>query len=132
MNPAVALNLGNNLQRLNAVYQGYVEALYWTDTGDNDSDIPTDSLMASEVQFGIMLECADFLAQCDSLGLLGRYDASGHTWAEFGHDFWLTRNGHGAGFWDRNLGDLGDELTELAKTWGSVGTYLGDDGQVWV
>lgn len=39
-------------------------------------------------------------------------------WA--GHDFWLTRNGHGAGFWDRGLGALGDRLTAAAKTYGSA------------
>ena len=35
-------------------------------------------------------------------------------WEQFIHDYWLTRNRHGAGFWDRGLGDLGDRLTELA------------------
>ena len=24
------------------------------------------------------------------------------------HDFWLTRNGHSTGFWDRGTGALGD------------------------
>lgn len=35
-------------------------------------------------------------------------------WApeQVGHDLWLTRNHHGAGFWDRNLPN-GDALTEL-------------------
>lgn len=32
-----------------------------------------------------------------------------------GHDFWLTRNGSGVGFWDRGLGDIGDRLTDIAK-----------------
>lgn len=35
-----------------------------------------------------------------------------------GHDFCLTRNGHGAGFWDRGLGHLGDYLTEACKGYG--------------
>ena len=30
---------------------------------------------------------------------------------QIGHDFWLTRNGHGAGFWDRGLGETGKKLT---------------------
>lgn len=34
------------------------------------------------------------------------------------HDFALTRNGHGAGFWDRGLGEVGDRLTEAAKAHG--------------
>jgi hypothetical protein len=27
-----------------------------------------------------------------------------------GIDFWLTRNRHGAGYWDRGLGITGDKL----------------------
>jgi hypothetical protein len=39
-----------------------------------------------------------------------RYDANG----SFGHDFYLTREHHGAGFWDRGLGELGRYLTDIA------------------
>lgn len=36
-----------------------------------------------------------------------------------GHDFWLTRNGHGAGFWDRGMpGTLGKELSDAAHRQG--------------
>lgn len=40
--------------------------------------------------------------------------------SQFGHDFWLTRNGHGSGFWDREeiWGDCADFLSELAKSSG--------------
>lgn len=38
----------------------------------------------------------------------------------FGHDFYLTREGHGAGFWDRGLGELGDYLTKITKAYGSA------------
>lgn len=37
-----------------------------------------------------------------------------------GHDLWLTRSGHGCGYWDRGLGELGDRLTEAAKAMGSA------------
>lgn len=33
-----------------------------------------------------------------------------------GHDAWLSAVGHGTGFWDRDLGALGDRLNEAAKT----------------
>jgi hypothetical protein len=33
---------------------------------------------------------------------------------QIGHDLWLTRNGHGAGFWDRDK-PFKKELTELCK-----------------
>lgn len=47
-----------------------------------------------------------------------------------GHDFWLTRNGHGAGFWDRGLGATGDRLTEAANAYGSADLYVDDSGSV--
>lgn len=40
-----------------------------------------------------------------------------------GHDFWLTRNGHGTGFWDRDdLEDsgVGDRLAEACKKYNEV------------
>lgn len=38
-----------------------------------------------------------------------------------GHDFWLTRNHHGAGFWDRGMPDaLGKALTEAAHGYAGV------------
>jgi hypothetical protein len=48
----------------------------------------------------------------------------------FGHDFWLTRNGHGAGFWDRGLGALGDRLTDASKPYGEVNLWVDADGSV--
>lgn len=55
---------------------------------------------------------------------------------QIGHDFWLTRNGHGAGFWDRfstGLGaSFGRHLTENAKPYGESHIYAGDDGKVYV
>ena len=51
-----------------------------------------------------------------------------------GHDFALTRNGHGTGFWDRPEvygQDAADRLTNLAHKAGEVELYLGDDGRVY-
>ena len=36
-----------------------------------------------------------------------------------GHDFALTRNGHGTGFWDRGLGRIGDMLSNECKPYGT-------------
>lgn len=47
-----------------------------------------------------------------------------------GHDFWLTRNGHGAGFWDRGLGRIGDKLTAIAKSFGAVDLFVDDKKQI--
>lgn len=52
------------------------------------------------------------------------------------HDFLLTRNHHGAGFWDGDYEQyqegLGDTLTKLADTFGEITAYNGDDGKVYI
>lgn len=49
---------------------------------------------------------------------------SGHTadaWGnidkieQIGHDYVLTTGGHGVGFWDRGLGELGDKLSDVCR-----------------
>lgn len=50
--------------------------------------------------------------------------------AQVGHDFWLTRNHHGAGFWDRGLGAAGERLTKAASVYGEVYLYPTGDGAV--
>lgn len=48
------------------------------------------------------------------------------------HDFWLTRNGHGAGFWDGDYSEVvdgrevGDILSELAHSFGLCGLEVRD------
>ena len=42
-----------------------------------------------------------------------------------------TRNGHGAGFWDRGK-PYGDELSEISKSFGNAWIYLGDDDKVYL
>lgn len=52
-----------------------------------------------------------------------------------GHDFWLTRNGHGAGFWDRPeiYGEQNaDILTRMAKVAGTQNPVVGDDGLIYL
>lgn len=74
-------------------------------------------------------DCEDF--QVANQGLLTTVYATAHYSAwQAGHDFWLTRNGHGAGFWDRGLGAIGDELTAAANVYGSVDLYV-NNGKVW-
>jgi len=47
-----------------------------------------------------------------------------------GHDFWLTRNHHGAGFWDGDWPE-GERLTEASQAYREVNLYIGDDGKIY-
>jgi hypothetical protein len=46
------------------------------------------------------------------------------------HDFWLTRNGHGAGFWDGDWPEGGERLTAICKGFGECHLYVGDDDRI--
>lgn len=64
------------------------------------------------------------------------YDPSKGTPYDYaGHDLWLTRNGHGAGFWDRGLDELGKRLASYCgwgTEFGEVNLYLGDDLKIYI
>ena len=52
--------------------------------------------------------------------------------ASAGHDFWLTRCGHGAGFWDGDWNEPhASALDALSKQFGNVDLYVGDDGKIY-
>ncbi|MDH1266753.1 hypothetical protein N5C81_03870 [Rhizobium pusense] len=49
-----------------------------------------------------------------------------------GHDFWLTRCDHGAGFWDGDWPEpAASALTEASKEFGNIDLYVGDGGQIY-
>lgn len=48
-------------------------------------------------------------------------------WTQVGIDFSFTRNRHGAGFWDRGAGAVGDRLTEASRPWGEVNVFIDDE-----
>jgi len=112
---------------------GYVECAFWAST-DEDGE-PLDRVhraedLAPEAATSMRAEVRDFLDLLEREGLDWRAEMDAH---RLGFDFWLTRNRHGAGFWDRGYADsLGDRLTELAHAAGESYLYVGDDGQVWV
>jgi len=53
------------------------------------------------------------------------------------YDFWLTRRGHGAGFWDGDYGDamddeLGELLTEKCKEFPSQDVIVMENGRLFI
>lgn len=74
-------------------------------------------------------ECQDFVNA--NFNDIEEFMGKGYNLEAVGHDLWLTRNGHGAGFWDRGAGAVGNRLTVAAKAEGSRDLCLGDDGKVY-
>ncbi len=116
----------------------YIEAALWSST-DDDGD-PLDANygiedIADETLAGIDEECMQF--QTDNADLLEEayalYPRKGWSgYAQAGHDFWLTRNHHGAGFWDRGIGEVGDKLTKASHKARERYIYVGDDGKLYI
>ena len=110
----------------------YLETALWSSTICSDDDKDGDSYddwysvndFAPEAIEQADKELADFELEAESL--LSDDDRSQNV----GHDFWLTRNGHGAGFWDGDY-ENGDALTELCRPYGSCNIYIGDGNQLY-
>ena len=77
-------------------------------------------------------ECDDFFDYIEEKGWYSRAEElQGDD--RIAHDFWLTRNGHGAGFWDGDYGDfVGGELTRIAKRFSEQTVLVNLDGSIGV
>lgn len=118
--------------KLDVVYsnhylRGYLEAAIWTDEEELRSDlneyVSIDDL-SEEAIADALTDVNTFIEKAGDL-IVGMEPN------QVGHDLWLTRNSHGAGFWDRGLGEVGDKLSEIAREMGGKDIYMGDDGKLY-
>ena len=111
------------------IFDAYLECALWSSTDYNgdplDDNYGNDDIALDQIK-PLRDEVCDFID-----GNAALLDASGLSPDQIGYDFWLTRNGHGAGFWDRGLGDIGRKLADAAQVYGSVDLYVGDDGKLY-
>jgi hypothetical protein len=127
---------GPNNDYLFFAFRQYVETLLWSETDTRpedeegadprplDEDYSADDINVGALE-ALRVDVDDFVrAQWADLQDMDAEQA--------GHDFALTRNSHGAGFWDRGLGERGDRLTRACEPYGEISLYIGDDGEVYV
>jgi len=106
----------------------------------NEDDVPLFTLRSKYTRHDlhheslarIWKECSVFREEHEGLIIGGRVrsDPINRTDMQFaGEDFWLTRTGAGAGFWD---GDWfhGEVLTVACEAYGAPDFYVGDDGKI--
>ena len=107
----------------------YIETALWSSTdfeGEPLDDLYTVDDIAPEALKTMKKDCYDFIQAAETRHI--NMDETDHP----GHDFWLTRNRHGAGFWDGAYPKYGDQLTDLAHAFGDCDLYVGDDGQLYI
>jgi hypothetical protein len=123
-----------DVYKLDAFTRQFLETALWAECDHDKEDSPpldqdwdiTD--FSEETILKLKKDCDDFVES--NRELLDEVSDTFHVDnGQHGHDFWLTRNGHGAGFWDRSYGTMGEELTEACKAYGSVFLYI-QDGKV--
>lgn len=108
------------LASLDAFTTAYIECALWssTDESNDAGGEPLDSNYGPEHL--TLAALREMIADCKAFLELHGLHLYGIDAAQAGHDFWLTRNGHGAGFWDRGLGEQGETLSRAAESFGSV------------
>lgn len=108
--------------KLDNFTRAYLECALWSSTDEKDrplddrfevEDIAESALKSARE------DCEAFQhREAEALKACGANDEQN------GHDFWLTRNRHGAGFWDRGYPEpFASKLTEAAHVYGSVDLY---------
>ena len=115
----------------------YIETLLWSETNDDceplDEEYTADDITEESME-SVKSDCHRF------------YDKFNDTWQDkylrsneysddeyAGYDFLLTRNGHGAGFWDGDWEEpIATQLTERSKEFGETNLLVGDDGKLYV
>lgn len=113
-------------EAIQEIYQGYIEAVYWLNDDEQELGM-SDAELSDNAKKAIYKDCTNFFDKAWSLLYKDEYNFE---LDQAGHDFYLTRNGHGVGFWDRGLDELGDKLTVIAKSFGQDEYYLSDDNEI--
>lgn len=132
------------------VTNSYLETAVWSsnDWSDFDDDCdnprPLDENYDSDdftgkARAAAESDCRRFLDLLESTpcdGYDNLYDAAESVIGDdhIGHDFWLTRNGHGAGFWDGDYADFGDAICDVLYAefgrYAELNIFVDSDGQL--
>lgn len=116
---------------MTTVCEHYLICALWSSIGDDGE--PLDDCLdisdfAREAIERAELHCAYFLDRAGPW-----ISDEDQTEEQIGHDLWLTRNGHGTGFLDRDLpNSRGEILSKICKTMGECDAYVGDDGRIYL
>jgi hypothetical protein len=102
----------------------YIECALWAE--DDESDSWAQAVLSDDARATLCNDASkfydahesDILAYCEGVAIAG-------------HDLWLTRRGHGCGFWE-NSDDVSSRLDNAAKALGDCELYVGEDGAIHV
>ena len=104
---------------------GYIECAVWSSTDDNGEPLDCGKYdVSAQFKRIARADCLRFIKAnlVDLEAFAEQYSVDPSCG---GHDFWLTRNRHGVGFWDRGLEpELSKRLTDAAHAEGELYLYV--------
>lgn len=115
-----------NKTYLDTMADHYIIAALWSSTMDNgdpfDDHFSLHQIDPESLE-RVKNDCRNFIN--DTFELLENWNPE-----QAGHDFWLSRNGHGAGFFDRTT--IADQLTcdalqDACRKYGELYCFTNDD-----
>ena len=117
----------------------YIETALWS-SNDNSNEQGGEPLDKNYSLLDIAPETLKLMQQdCDTFRtenaqlLQQAIEQDGASWGQIAHDFWLTRNRHGAGFWDGDYPATGDKLTQVAHAFGESDLLVDEeDGRLYL
>lgn len=121
------------MSKLDAFTRQYIETALWssTDNADDSGGEPLDKNYSSDdidpaTMEQMIADCASFQEKFAEL-----LSESGIEDGRAGHDFWLSRNGHGSGYFDEDTIDeeFQEKLQDAAESYGNVDLQV-DDGVI--
>lgn len=125
-NPAKKATKKATLASLDTFTRAYIEAALWSSYDHYDEPLEASydrDDIAAKTLATMVWDCAKF--QKDNAKWIGSRSTRA------GHDFWLTRNGLGVGFWDGHWTEpSASRLTDASERFGSFDLYVGDDGKI--
>ena len=110
---------------------GYMRAILFAETDEEGEPLDnayTEADFSEDANARIYTECNRFLMVANEHKLLEGIDME-----QAGHDFWLTRNGNGSGFWDKEniYGRKNAEiLTIMSDCFGEVAVGIDNLGEI--
>ena len=119
--------------QVSIMLDAYLEVMRLTDGGPDRPDFNA-ARLSPDAEATARQDCQRFFDLAKPL-LERSVHIWGYDWIDAGIDFWLTRNGHGSGFWDQKClahNDLGQKLSQIAHEMGPSESYLGDGGRIYL
>lgn len=100
-------------------FDAYVECALWSSSDDDDEPLDSGEYTLTKAALAFLRRDAKAFYRDNEPTWRGVWDD-----AQAGNDFWLTRNGHGAGFWNRGHGELGERLSQACLPYGNCDLYV--------